>query len=195
MTRRMTWGAIAVMASALMTAPAIVAMRPLLIWNATASTPVGLYRLQAPGVLYDGELVALMPPASIASYLAHGGFLPQGVPLLKHIAALPGQAVCRAGDAVTIDGTAAGVALDRDHLGRPLPRWSGCRRLAGGEVFLMNRAVPESLDGRYFGPFPAASVIGRAVPVWTQHKQAGPVAMAHGDEPTASLPPAKRNLP
>ena len=27
--------------------------------------------------------------------------------------------------------------------------------------------VPDSLDGRYFGPIPASSVIGRALPLWT----------------------------
>ncbi|MGE4483228.1 S26 family signal peptidase [Acidocella sp.] len=171
MTRRAAWMAVAATAMALMLAPGFSPPRPVLLWNATASTPIGLYRLRSPGVLHDGELVAAMPPKPIASYLAHGGFLPRGVPLLKHIAALPGQMVCRAGDAITIDGIAAGAALDRDHLGRPLPRWSGCRRLGGDEVFLMNSTVPDSLDGRYFGPFPAASIIGQAVPVWTPHSR------------------------
>ena len=31
----------------------------------------------------------------------------------------------------------------------------------------MNWDVPDSLDGRYFGPIPASSVIGRALPLWT----------------------------
>jgi type IV secretory pathway protease TraF len=31
----------------------------------------------------------------------------------------------------------------------------------------MNFDVPDSVDGRYFGPFPRGSVIGRVLPVWT----------------------------
>ena len=140
---------------------------PRLIWNATASTPIGLYALHPLGKLHTLELVVVRPPEPIASYLADGGFLPKGVPLLKHVLAVAGQTVCRTGDAVTVDHVEVGVARDRDHLGRPLPRWSGCRALRPGEVFLMNPTVPDSLDGRYFGPFPVASIVARAVPLWT----------------------------
>src|SRR5208283_1825400 len=85
---------------------------PRLIWNATASTPTGLYVLRPVGQLRRLELVAVRPPEPIASYLADGGFLPKGVPLLKHLLALPGQTVCRAGDAVTIDHVSVGAARD-----------------------------------------------------------------------------------
>jgi type IV secretory pathway protease TraF len=37
----------------------------------------------------------------------------------------------------------------------------------------MNWEVRDSLDGRYFGPMPAASVIGRAVPLWTDEEGVG----------------------
>ncbi|MEI9986597.1 MAG: S26 family signal peptidase [Aliidongia sp.] len=140
---------------------------PRLIWNATASTPTGLYALRPVGQLHALELVAVRPPEPVASFLADGGFLPKGVPLLKHVMALPGQTVCRTGDAVTVDGITVGYARERDHLGRTLPAWSGCRTLRPGEVFLMNPTVPDSLDGRYFGPFPTSSIVGRAVPLLT----------------------------
>ena len=140
---------------------------PKLIWNATASTPTGLYALRPAGKLHALELVVVRPPEPVASYLADGGVLPEGVPLLKHVMALPGQMVCRHGDTVTVDHVEVGEAKARDHLGRPLPRWSGCRVLRPGEVFLMNPSVPDSLDGRYFGPFPITSIIARAVPLWT----------------------------
>ena len=39
--------------------------------------------------------------------------------------------------------------------------------IAEGEVFLMNPDVGDSLDGRYFGPFPASAVIGQAIPLFT----------------------------
>ena len=31
--------------------------------------------------------------------------------------------------------------------------------IGGGELFLMNLEAADSLDGRYFGPFPASAVI------------------------------------
>lgn len=140
---------------------------PRLIWNATASTPIGLYALHPVGELRDLELVAVGLPEPIASLLAGGGFLPEGVRLLKHVMALPGQTVCRSGEAITVDAVDVGAAHDRDHLGRPLPRWSGCHTLKPGEVFLMNPTVSDSLDGRYFGSLPVASILARAVPLWT----------------------------
>jgi len=143
---------------------------PRLVWNATASTPTGLYALQATGRLRAMQLVAVRPPESIVSFLADGGFLPKGVLLLKHVLALPGQTVCRAGPTVTVDGIDVGAARDQDRLGRPLPSWIGCRTLRPDEVFLMNPSVQDSLDGRYFGPFPAASIVARAVPIWTDEE-------------------------
>ncbi|CAP57811.1 S26 family signal peptidase [Gluconacetobacter diazotrophicus] len=139
---------------------------PRLIWNATASTPVGLYRLQSVRGLHVGDLIAIRPPADMAAMLARGGYLPLGVPLLKPVAALPGQRVCRVGAIVSVDGKPLGDALARDHRGRPLPVWQGCRHVLPGQIFVMNPAVPTSLDGRYFGVLSVAAVLGRAQPLW-----------------------------
>lgn len=138
---------------------------PRLLWNATASAPVGLYRLHPDRRLTVGDLVAVRPPAPIARVLAEGGYLPPGVPLLKRVAALAGTTVCRIGDTVTIEGNPVGTARPRDRRGRALPVWTGCRTLHAGEVILLN-PHPDSLDSRYFGPFPVASVLGRATPLW-----------------------------
>lgn len=92
---------------------------------------------------------------------------------MKRVAGLPGQQVCRTGARVTVDGIAMGEALTRDRLGRDLPVWQGCRRIAGGEIFLMNWSVEDSLDGRYFGPISTRSIIGRATPVWTDEDGSG----------------------
>jgi type IV secretory pathway protease TraF len=151
----------------------LVPVTPWFVWNATASTPKGLYALQATGRLRAMQLVAVRPPEHIASFLAESGFLPKGVLLLKHVLALPRQTVCRAGAIITIDGVDVGAARDRDRLDRPLPRWSSCRTLRPDEVFLMNPTVQDSLDGRYFGPFPVTSIVARAVPIWTDEEGDG----------------------
>jgi conjugative transfer signal peptidase TraF len=143
---------------------------PKLIWNASASVPIGLYALRPAGVLHVTELVVVRPPEPLASYLADRGYLPEGVPLLKRVLALPGQTVCRADRTITVDGVAMGEALERDRRGRALPVWQGCRAVAAGEVFLMNRQSEDSLDGRYFGSLPAAAIVGRAEPLWTDEE-------------------------
>ncbi len=155
------------------TGAALVNPLPKLIWNASASTPVGLYAMRPTGALQDTELVAAMPPEPVASFLSQGGYLPRGVPLMKRVLALPGQTVCRDGLRITIDHVEVGDAQARDRRGRDLPDWQGCRTLQLGEVFLMNPGVPDSLDGRYFGPLPTSSIIGRAAPLWTDEEDDG----------------------
>ncbi|MFC7706351.1 S26 family signal peptidase [Plastorhodobacter daqingensis] len=141
---------------------------PRLVWNASASVPLGLYLLRSPEPLGLGDLVAVEPPEPLARFLAERGYIADGVPLLKHVIALPGRQVCRHGRAVTVDGQPVGEARERDRMGRDLPVWQGCRIIGEGEIFLMNPSVEDSLDGRYFGPTPRTSVIGQAIPIWTE---------------------------
>jgi conjugative transfer signal peptidase TraF len=144
---------------------------PKLIWNASASVPIGLYRVRPAVDLHVTELVVVRPSSPLANFLDERGYLPKSVPLLKHILALPGQTVCRTGRTITVDAAAMGEALERDRRGRLLPFWQGCRVIAQGEVFLMNRQSEESLDGRYFGPLPATTIVGEAAPLWTDEEQ------------------------
>ena len=139
---------------------------PMLLWNATPSAPIGLYAVRAAAPLQVGELVVVRPPPMLARWLADRRYLATGAPLVKHIAALPGAEVCRGGAIVTVDGTPLSTALDRDRFGRPLPIWQGCRVLSSGQLFFLNPARPDSLDGRYFGALPIKSVVGRAFPLW-----------------------------
>jgi len=140
---------------------------PRFVWNASESVPIGLYHVRPAGKLIVTDLVVAVPPKPLADLLAEAGYLPRGVPLIKRILALAGQTVCRSGPHISIDGTEMGAARERDRRGRALPIWQGCRVVAVGEVFLMNWDEPASLDGRYFGPIPVSSVVGRAEPVWT----------------------------
>ncbi|MCC8430623.1 S26 family signal peptidase [Reyranella aquatilis] len=151
-------------------APAFLQPHRMIVWNASASVPVGLYLLEATDGRYVSELVAVVPPEPLATFLAAGNYLPRGVPMLKHVLALPGQTVCRDGLVVTVDKVAVGVALERDRQGRALPVWQGCRVVAEDALFLMNSRSADSLDGRYFGPLPRSAVTGRVHPVWTKEQ-------------------------
>jgi conjugative transfer signal peptidase TraF len=140
---------------------------PWLVWNASESVPIGLYEVQPVDGLAITDLVVAMPPEPLASFLAQGGYLPRGVPLIKRILALPGQTACRNQLLIIVDGIEMGVARERDRRGRQLPTWQGCRTIKDGQVFLMNWDEPASLDGRYFGLIPLSAIVGRAAPLWT----------------------------
>jgi conjugative transfer signal peptidase TraF len=140
------------------------------LWNASGSVPIGLYRLRAASKLVVTELVAVQPPEPTATFLSERGYLPRGIPMLKRVLALTGQTVCRDRLTITVDKIEVGEAHERDSRGRPLPVWQGCRVVAEGEIFLMNRQSANSLDGRYFGVLPIAAIIGQAEPLWTNEK-------------------------
>lgn len=152
------------------TASAFLRPLPRLIWNASASVPIGLYAVHPAHKLEVTELVVVRPPDALAHFLADRRYLPEGVPMLKRVLALPGQTICRIDRTITVDGIAMGDALDRDSRGRGLPVWQGCQHISDGQVFLMNWQSEDSLDGRYFGLLPRTAIVGRADPVWTQEE-------------------------
>jgi conjugative transfer signal peptidase TraF len=170
MNRQSRWRVLAIMlvGLALLLASVTVGAHPLLVWNATASAPIGLYRVRSIGnrPLRIGELLLIRPDAASARLYAERGYLPLGVALLKRVVAVADQRVCERDGVLSIDGRRVANALPTDGRGRPLVAWSGCRRLCDGELFALMADVLVSLDGRYFGPTPIRSVIGRATPLW-----------------------------
>jgi len=149
---------------------------PRAVWNASASAPLGLYRIEPERDPPRGALVAVTPPEHLGRWLAARGYLGEDVPLLKHVAAKAGQRVCRIGAVVSIDARPVAIALARDGRGRPLPVWQGCRTLRAGELLMLNPDHADSMDGRYFGPLPASAVLGRAVPILTRDTPNAPLA-------------------
>lgn len=165
---------------------AALAPQPRLVWNASASMPPGLYHVEVGRLPATGELVLVEAPEHLAALMAARGYLPRGVPLLKRVAAADGALVCRTGNFVTIDGAGIARARTSDRAGRPLPHWLGCRRLGSGEYFLIG-AAPDSFDSRYFGPLPAASLIGTAHPLLTRVAPGAPLRWRPGTAISASL--------
>ncbi len=142
--------------------------------NLTPSEPLGLWRiekLQRPVAI--GDLVLLCPPttAMFAEAWRRGylrrGLCPGGVaPLIKTIAALPGQRVDIT-DHVLIDG--------RSVPGSSVWRTDGEGRVInpdpGGVVpphhLFLHSPFASSYDSRYFGPVPDTGLLGLAWPVFT----------------------------
>lgn len=165
MTERARLLAAGGLAVLLLAVPAMVAPAPLLVWNASASTPKGLYRVVPGRLPKPGDWVVLRTPRSVRMLAAQRHYVPLNVPLVKRVSAGGGQVVCAAGSILTVDGGIAAYRRDRDPSGRVLPRWQGCRLLAAGELLVLGSA-PDSFDGRYFGPVGQGDVIGKAVPLW-----------------------------
>ena len=132
-----------------------------LIWNRTGSVPEGLYWLSDEPFTKGGWVVVSARSAE-AQWAELHGFVGEDWPLLKRVAGVPGDEICRDGVTILINGMPAGAALLETGDGVVLPSWSGCRRVAEYEIFLMN-AHPNSLDGRYFGITSARDVEGSAI--------------------------------
>jgi conjugative transfer signal peptidase TraF len=155
----------------LIAVPAVAGWQPRIIWNASASVPLGLYVAASADTIRRGDLVLVRPPETLAAFLAERGYVARGVQLLKHVAALPPQVLCAAGAAITVDSETVAHRRMADRLGRVLPTWHGCHRLEPGEVFLLNPTEPDSLDGRYFGHLPRTSIVARLRPVWIAERR------------------------
>ncbi|WP_433933365.1 S26 family signal peptidase [Brevundimonas diminuta] len=170
MRREVVLGCAALALAALVLGP--VAVRtPLLIWNASASAPIGLYRLEPSTALSVGERVAYRPSPEWSRAFAARGYLPDGVPLLKPVAAIAPSVVCRCERQVFIDGRFVALALEKDRAGRLLPRWNGCITLGPDAVFLLAPDVPDALDSRYFGPVDRRNLLGRVVPIRVRERR------------------------
>ena len=143
----------------------IVSPQPHLVWNASASAPLGLYAVHPGALPTRGDMVIAWPPRQARALAAARHYLPANVPLVKRVVALSGDRVCAVGRSIEINGRHAATRLERDSIGRPLPSWQGCRTLAHGALFLLMDS-PGSFDGRYFGLSKAIDLIGKATPLW-----------------------------
>lgn len=125
--------------------------------NESPSLPKGLY-LRDIGASPDrGATVAFAQPPAALRYLGGLG-MPADVLLIKRVAAVEGDLVCRGRVAVTAASRMAPI-VERDRRGARLPQWRGCRRLERGEVFVLGD-TPDSFDSRYFGPVVVSDVDG-----------------------------------
>ena len=154
----------AMAAGALLTVASLHGKTPCLVWNASPSVPLGLYRIE-PGPVRRSDLVLIRLSPDIAELAARRNYLPKSAYLIKFVLAVAGDRVCRLGDRIFVRGVLAARALTRDSLGQPMPSWQGCRRLAYGDLFLL-ADNQQSFDSRYFGVVAASDVVGRAVLLW-----------------------------
>lgn len=138
---------------------------PVIVYNASRSVPKGFYRVSAATSLRRGDLVLMTTPDSVRGLADARRYLPATVPLIKTVAALPGDQICAFGTRIFINGRLVATRLSHDSEGRPLPSWQGCRTLAKGEFLPLVPDSPRSFDGRYFAAVPVTRVRGRLEPL------------------------------
>jgi conjugative transfer signal peptidase TraF len=141
--------------------------RPILVWNASASAPVGLYAVGSPHHVQAGDMVIAWTAEPARSLAAQRRYLPSNVPLVKRVAAAAGDRVCAVGEAIWINGRHVAARREADGRGRPMPWWTDCRDLGDGEYFLLMDG-PDSFDGRYFGITGRRDLVGRAMLLWAR---------------------------
>jgi conjugative transfer signal peptidase TraF len=139
--------------------------RPVLLWNASPSSRIGLYWVDAERPPGDGETAIAWAPEPARRLAAARGYLPANVPLVKRVAAAAGDRVCARNRVVFVNGRRVALRRRSDPSGRRLPWWSGCTLLKPGDVFLLS-AAPTAFDGRYFGITHARQLIGSARLIW-----------------------------
>lgn len=152
------WAALGVTVFVLGCVAAVADRTPALaLVNESPSLPKGLYLREIGAAPGRGATVALPQPPEARRYLGALG-MPVDVLLIKRVAAVGGDLVCRGEAGVTAAGRTAPV-LEHDGRGEPLPQWRGCRRLGPGELFVLGDA-PGSFDSRYFGPVAVGDIDG-----------------------------------
>jgi conjugative transfer signal peptidase TraF len=136
---------------------------PKLLWNASASVPVGLYWIENRPPM-RGEIAVLKLPEWVALIASERQYLPRKVWLLKPVAASNADVVCRFGAHVFVNGkhVAKALLVDKNH--RQMPTWRVCKILNAEQVFVLSRHR-DSFDSRYFGPVDRAFVAGTAKPI------------------------------
>lgn len=164
LARRAGLGAIS---AAALLATALVPPAPRLVWNASASAPIGLYAVSPSMSAKLGDMVIARIPEPYRRLAATRRYLPMNVPVVKRVAAAAGDEVCALGQEIFVNGRWIAERLVNDGTGRPMPMWSGCVRLHARQLFLLMDA-PASFDGRYFGVTKGDDIIGKARLLWAR---------------------------
>jgi type IV secretory pathway protease TraF len=141
--------------------------QPPMILNETSSMAKGAYvRVGEVDDLKSGDIIAMPMNGAAQNYLVKKLGYPKNTMLIKRVAGLSGDLVCRRDSVVTINKRTL-VAARSDRQGNLLPAWNGCRTLSTSEVFLLGDH-PASFDSRYLGPVSEGELAGiyRAAITW-----------------------------
>ncbi|MCP5014726.1 MAG: S26 family signal peptidase, partial [Ketobacter sp.] len=121
----------------------------------------GLYRIHDSTISY-GDVVAFPIPDKFIRLVKERRWIPEYFTLLKPVAAIAGDAVCFRGGSVFVSGVSYGDVRKHDSQGKPMPSLDGCHRVEYGDIWVLIKDKPLSLDSRYFGPISRHKIYGKA---------------------------------
>lgn len=132
--------------------------------NASASLPIGLYRITSDTTARLVEFCPSEPYASLSAnraYRGKGNCSDGAEPLMKPIVAVSGDVVDVSSYGVAVNGrllpNSAPILVDTK--GRPLQHWRfGRYRVLPGTAWVISSFNKRSFDSRYFGPVPIATI-------------------------------------
>ena len=167
---RRSWATVALagVGLALLASPLAWHPLPRLVWNASASAPLGLYSVTPIVPISAGDMVIARVPERWRKLAATRKYIPVNVPLVKRVVGIPGDQICALDGDIFLNGEALVQRRRIDGAGRPMPWWQGCQRLVQSQYFLLMVDKDTSFDGRYFGPSSAGDIVGRARLLWAQ---------------------------
>ncbi len=138
---------------------------PRYVLNLTPSIPTGIYKLDpdSKGQSFAvGDIVYFPVPKAHQSILYGRQYLALNAHLIKPVAAIERDHVCRDEGLVTVNHLAPAPVFRFDQFERPLPQITLCRALTENELFILSSYSDQSYDSRYFGPIDARDVIAKA---------------------------------
>ena len=138
--------------------------KPRVIYNGSASAPIGWYGAQENNIR-EGDYVLTWLPKKAQKLAIERAYLPPNVPLLKRVFALSGDHICVRNDTLFVNGSAVSQVQKYDSLGRELLAWNGCRDLKSHEYFLL-QDHPNSFDSRYLGPVKRDLIVTKVFPLY-----------------------------
>jgi conjugative transfer signal peptidase TraF len=141
--------------------------------NLTNSVPMGLYLISNDS---KARLVEFCPPEPFGTLSRERGYLersyfgcPDGAkPLLKPVAAKPGDLVNVSGNGIAVNGRLIPhtAALHTDSAGRLIQAWpDGTYPVRGGSIWVASSFNTHSFDSRYFGPIQQTAILHHLRPL------------------------------
>jgi conjugative transfer signal peptidase TraF len=155
------------------TSPAVV-RHYRLHFNWTPRAPIGFYH-ETPAALERGRYVLVRLPERVSELVVRRHYAPIStartlMPVLKRIAALPGDSVTLSAEGLRVNGRLwpSSKPLTFDYASRPLTHWPfGQYHVAPRQVWLLSDNG-RGFDSRYFGPVPISHIKSTVSPVLTK---------------------------
>jgi len=142
--------------------------------NGSPSLPIGLYVVTSDSNARLVEFCPSEPYAALAferGYRTKGNCPDGGAPLMKPVAARPGDTVEVSNHGISVDGRKLcnSAPLGFDTSGRTLQHWPfGKYSIGDGTVWVISSYNQRSFDSRYFGPITDTQIRHRMRPLLTR---------------------------